>query len=351
MFNKFYYQLENKKIPIHLTDRKIDFNEFLNSQDAFIITDSNLYKYYYQEFAKLEKVKYPIFVISDGESSKNIHQVEKIYQALIKFHISRDSIIYSIGGGVVGDISGFIASTFKRGIKLVHIPTTLMAMIDSSIGGKNGINFCGIKNMIGTFYSPEKIIININFLKTISNIEFHSAFSEVIKYGLLGAEKIRMMLIHQKKEIFNRQKDVLYELIMLCIKKKIEFIEKDPYDKKERIYLNLGHTFAHLIEAGSKDCINHGQSVGAGIRLSAIYSFQIGLLNKKNLDKIEGLLDNYKFLLNTSKFDIESILIAMQNDKKWYGKNLRLVLPISDKKAILYEENDINGLINFLKSN
>ncbi len=218
--------------------------------EGFVITDSNVYKEY------KDLIKNPKFVLESGETSKSLDYYNSIMKKL--YRLNEEKII-SFGGGVVGDLAGFVASTYKGGAELTQVPTTLLAMIDSSIGGKNGVNYSGIKNRIGTIYQPKKILIDSLFLETLPDEEFKNGVAEIVKYGYLFGQP---SLERLRRGISKKDND-LEEIIFNCCQTKTEVVEKDVFDKNYRHVLNLGHTLGHGIELLCG--LSHGKAISIGI--------------------------------------------------------------------------------------
>lgn len=276
---------------------------FLEQNRRYIvITDTNLTKHYGKLLQKIPGLE-TILAIKPGEKSKSIDVYQKIVSALIKINIKRNDILIAFGGGVVGDLTGFIASTILRGIEYIQIPTSLIGQIDSSIGGKCGIDFDG-KNTIGSFYHPSNIIIDPILLKTLPTVEFANGISEMIKYALIKDEKLFL-------EIENSNVTASYsnlsELIEKCINIKHKLILKDEYDFNERRLLNFGHTYGHVIEELSGYKIPHGKAVAIGMYYE-ISDFEIK-------DRLLKLLKQYGLSDDFEKWNID-YRKYIKNDKK-----------------------------------
>lgn len=315
------------------------FNKFSN---IFIISDDNVSKLYAPSTmnnfiglsSSLHLIKFP-----PGEKSKNQTTVNRIYEILFKNKCNRDSLIISLGGGVVGDISGFVASTYMRGLSFVQIPTTFLGMVDSSIGGKNGINTNFCKNMIGCFCQPMVTIINTSFLKTLPNKETINGWMEAIKIFLTNDKKYFKFLNKNEKAFTELSSEDLAKIIYRAVREKTKIVKNDPFDRSQRTILNFGHTIGHALEKITDYRLSHGQAVGIGILVESKISQLIGILSDKNYDLIERCLLLLGINLRSlDKMDIKDMLQAMESDKKNDGKNLRFVI-LKDIGKIMTKNN------------
>ncbi len=270
---------------------------------GFIVTDSNIYKEY---TTLLYNRKF--MIINAGEDSKNLDNYKRTINALKNGYATS---IIAFGGGMVGDLAGFAASTYKRGVEFIQVPTTLLAMIDSSIGGKNGVNYGCIKNKIGTIYQPKKILIDPLFLETLSKEEFKNGVAEIIKYGYLFGQPISGRL---KKGVSKKDSD-LEEIIWKCCKIKNNVVEIDVFDKSYRHVLNFGHTIGHAIELLGK--LKHGEAISIGMVKELELGERIGIINKGNSKKIEYLLKKNNLPVELpSNLNKEKVIENINQDKK-----------------------------------
>jgi len=260
-----------------------EFERFTQSRRTIFITDENVNKYY-KSYLK----NHNTIVLAAGERSKNHENVNMIYDELIRSEIDRHSIIVGIGGGVVTDITGFVASTYMRGTPFILMPTSLLAMADAAIGGKNGINYADTKNLIGCITQPELTFIDNSFLYTLENQHYFNGLSEIIKMGFIAEPEILNIAHENTNAIINRDLFVVKEMIYLATKAKIKIVEKDTNDKSLRQLLNFGHTFGHAIEM--KDGILHGLAVSRGMYVAMKTSHELGYLSKKDIDYCLELL-------------------------------------------------------------
>ncbi len=291
------------------------FPSTLKSQALFIDSDLKSNNF---DIHKLE--------INDGEEFKNMEYVQKLADSLMYIGCKRDSILIALGGGTVGDIIGFLSSIFMRGIRYINIPTSLLAMVDSSIGGKTGVNYNNIKNFLGTFHHPELVLIDPDFLLTLNQKQIYSGLGEIVKYGLIDNKEILDDLALNYDCIIQLKKTNLISKLIYksCLVKK-KFIEKDVYDNDYRNILNFGHTLGHIIEVKfQSESITHGEAVLNGMYLSLKLSRFKEILSKKHYNEILVLLEKFnienKYKLNIS--DLEKINF----DKKSNNHRIRFIL-------------------------
>jgi 3-dehydroquinate synthase len=297
-----------------------------------VIVDSNTKK-----LIPKEEKKNPVFIIHSGEKHKNMDTVNKIITFLLKNNFGIETVLIAVGGGVVGDITGFVASIYKRGIKYIQVPTTLLAMVDSSIGGKTGVNHALGKNMIGTFYKPEKTIINIELLKTLPEREYLSGMAEVVKYSIID-EPFSIWLNQNIKLVIKRKELDICIKECRCIKKMI--VRKDLNDTHVRHILNYGHTFGHALEAVcGYGKLLHGEAVNHGMRAANYLSYSFGIIEKKELERrnvLCQLLTPPKLPKNIS---FDKLIGCIKNDKKsgfvLIDNRFNIVHKNIDKKKLL----------------
>jgi 3-dehydroquinate synthase len=313
----------SKNLPAELSKVKV-------YRRIFVIIDSNVYKYYNKDLKGIlsswaDKIHF--FKIVAGEESKSSGSVKKIYEVLVGKNFGRDTLIVSIGGGTIGDLGGFVASTYMRGVQLVHIPTTLLAAVDSSIGGKTAVNFLNVKNIIGTFYQPSLVFIDTNYLKSLPKDEIVSGTGEIIKYGFISDEGFYNYIYSNYSSMVELKESVLQKTIFECVNYKLGIVSKDLFDTKGlRRILNFGHTFAHAFESYFNFRINHGKAVAAGIVAALFLSYRKKILNRERLNNLLGLSLIMKGQNWISDFDCEKIIELMKMDKKNKRGELNFVL-------------------------
>lgn len=293
---------------------------------ALIVTDSSVGPLY----AKSVKAQVPgecdVYTLPAGEEHKNLHEIEGIYRFLIRHHYDRKSYLIALGGGVTGDMTGYAAATFLRGIDFIQIPTTLLAQADSSIGGKTGVDFEGYKNMVGAFYMPRLVYANVNFLDTLDGRQFASGFAEIMKHGLIRDEEYYTWLIDNMYEIRDRDHKVLQQMLIRSNRIKKEVVEKDPTEKSERMLLNFGHTIGHAIEKYKNFTMTHGECVALGCVAAAYLSWQRGDLPMEEYYEIRDMFVPFGLPISVTDVDTEAVLALTKSDKKVANGTLRFIL-------------------------
>jgi len=268
-------------------------------------------------------------LLPDGEEYKSLASTEKIYESMLKAKLDRKSALIALGGGVIGDITGFAASTYMRGIDFIQIPTTLLAQVDSSVGGKTGVNHPLGKNMIGAFWQPRLVWVDTATLETLPRREFLSGLGEVIKYGVIWDEDFFAYLESNRDKILRLDKEALTHIIRRSCEIKSEVVSKDERESGLRAILNYGHTIGHAIETitGYKKYL-HGEAVAIGMYMEARLSHQLGLIEKKAVAKIKALIDSYELPSKMpDEIQINDLVEKMQIDKKTVGGKMHFVLP------------------------
>ena len=317
----------------------------LESEHAIALCDENTYKYAYLK----AQLRIPAIVVPSGEKSKSLAQAEEIWKQLIELGAHRKTVLLCIGGGVVTDLGAFVASTFMRGIKFIHIPTSLLAMVDASIGGKCGVNFQGLKNYIGLWSDPKKIILCDEFLQTLPEEELVNGYAEMLKHGLiLNDQHYRDCLsAFQSKNIPNN------DLIMDSVSIKQRVVEEDYYEKSFRKILNFGHTVGHAIETASfvdGKPIGHGLAVGKGMILESNIAMEIGMLERKEYEQIRKDLSWFDNEVDIGMYPAESMLGYMRKDKKNQSNKINFTLLSSIGKAEINCEVDLSVVMDVLSS-
>jgi 3-dehydroquinate synthase len=269
---------------------------------------------------------YHIIEIPAGEQSKNLRTAEYIWSTLQDLQTERNSLLVNLGGGVVTDIGGFCASTYVRGIPFIHVPTSLLAMVDAAIGGKTGIDFNNVKNAIGTFCLPETVLIDALFLDTLSHHEMMAGYAELVKHAILCGGSLWEEVSVQTNQPFQN----LSNRVALACQFKIQIVEADPNEKGIRKALNFGHTYGHAIEScflASRQYLSHGMAVAAGMWLETKLSLYQGLIDKSTASSIESLIENLFPALPLSQFSFDEIFFYMQKDKKIINSRIGFALP------------------------
>lgn len=303
-----------------------------------IVTDSTVEKLYGKEVLEIAgKVskKAVSFAFLAGEESKNLDTVKKLYTFLIEEGFERTDMLIALGGGVTGDLTGYTAATYLRGVDFIQIPTTLLSQCDSSIGGKTGVDFDGYKNMVGAFYMPKLVYMNVSLLKTLEDRQFFSGFAEVMKHGLIKDHIFYEWLIENMYEICEKEPEVLEEMIMKSCQIKKMVVEKDPTEKGDRALLNFGHTIGHAIEKAKNFELLHGECVSLGIVAAAYISWKHELLSMDEYYEIRDMFVPFHLPISVEGIDPEEILKLTKSDKKMAEGRIRFILLKKVGKAVI----------------
>lgn len=303
-----------------------------------IVTDSHIAGLYLEQVREVLETlfeKVTVFEFQAGEEQKNLQTVQRLYHHLIAEKFERKDLLFALGGGVVGDLTGYAAATYLRGIDFIQIPTTLLAQVDSSIGGKTGVDFEQYKNMIGAFHHPRLVYMNMSVLKTLPEEQFACGMGEVLKTGLIRDEKFYVWTINHMDEISERVPAVLAKMIQKCCEIKKAVVERDPEEKGERAVLNLGHTIGHAVEKLKEFQLPHGQCVALGTVAAAYISYQRGYLSTEELYEIRDMNVGFDLPITVSGLDPEKVLEATKSDKKMQGGNIRFILLESIGHAVI----------------
>ena len=284
-----------------------------------VITDSNVYKYYKKEVDRYEGI-----VIGLGEENKTLTTLEAIYTELIAIGADRESFILGFGGGIVTDIAGFAASTYMRGLRFGFVATTLLAQVDASVGGKNGVNCDGYKNMVGTFSQPEFVLCDLSVLRTLPEREFRGGLAEIFKSGLIRDAVLFELFENHTFDDFRTNETLLQEAITRAVKVKKAIVDADEKEQGERKLLNLGHTFAHAIEKSTRQ-FQHGEAVAIGLVMIADLSVRMGLLSENDAARIKNVVERMG-LQTDSGLPLETLFEALKSDKKKDAQSVSLIL-------------------------
>jgi len=347
-FKTLTIKTESKVYPIYIgynlfRENNSRINLELKSEKVAIISNPLVGALYIDELEKTllkEGIKPYICIIPDGEKYKTFDTIKSIFDMLLKENMDRSASIIALGGGVVGDMAGFVASTLKRGISLIQIPTTLIAQVDSSIGGKTGFDHPLGKNMIGTFYQPDMVIIDIKKLLTLSEKEFRNGLAEVIKYGIANDKTLFDILEKKQQKIINRDIELLEEIVLKCAKIKKTVVEEDEKEEKGiREVLNYGHTIGHIIETVTGySKYSHGQAIAIGMVKEAELAGQENLLSKNDLLRIKNLIGKYGLPTSIPEnIDLDEMRKFVAQDKKVRKGKIRLPVPTGIGKIIFRE--------------
>jgi 3-dehydroquinate synthase len=331
------------KSDIYLGESIENLKKYLpEGKKIVILTDENIVKHYAQYLQGFSIVQ-----IGLGEKNKTLATLEKIFEEFIRLEVDRSSFIVAIGGGIVCDVGGFAASVFMRGLKFGFVSTTLLSQVDASVGGKNGVNFQGYKNMVGVFAQPQFVICDVAMFKTLDPKEFISGFGEIIKAAAIRSMSLFEYLEANYSEALNYDEKVLEKIIYESVNIKAKVVQNDEKEKGERRILNFGHTFAHSIEKNFG--ILHGEAVSIGMVIASKVSVKMDLLTKEEADRIEKLLNKYKLPVKLN-LDKGKIYDALLKDKKREGDYINLVLLNTIGNAIIQKVSikDMEEIVNDL---
>ncbi|MCR4704784.1 MAG: 3-dehydroquinate synthase [Lachnospiraceae bacterium] len=282
-----------------------------------------------------------LYTFPHGEENKNLKTIEELYAFLIDHKISRKDLLIALGGGVTGDMTGFAAATFLRGIDFIQVPTSLLSMVDSSIGGKTGVDFNGYKNMVGAFHMPRLVYMNPEVLRTLPDVQFASGMAEILKHGLIKDAKYYSFLITHFEEINARDYETLKEMILRSCEIKKEVVQNDPFEKGERALLNFGHTLGHAIEKQSDFSLLHGQSVALGSICSAHISHKRGLISTEECYEIRDMFVPFGLPIIADclkRQDIDAVIAHTKSDKKNALGKLKFILLEKIGKAFITDD-------------
>jgi 3-dehydroquinate synthase len=321
-------------------ERWYNVKELLPEGEVIIITDDNVFRIYGDSFPN-----FPVFTIKPGEPSKKLEVIEYLAERLLGAGIDRTGFILAIGGGVVCDVAGFLASVYMRGIRCAYVSTSLLSQVDASTGGKNGVNIGNSKNIIGGFLQPEFVICDPVMLKTLPEEEYFSGLAELIKTAVVGKEKLFEVLDHSYDEIIKRDPDLLTFMISMAVNFKASVVTEDEKEAGLRRILNFGHTYGHAIEMYK--LIKHGFAVASGMQLAVDFSYEKGLINENDKNRINSLLIRYD-LLRQHDIPDNQIFQFIMHDKKKSGTDIYFVFITGIGKAVV-EKIPVAEVVEFYK--
>lgn len=333
-------------------DLTVELNALsIENRKVCIVTDSHVRSLYGEELMTLltgKCRKNVIFSFEAGEDNKTLDTVKAIYTFLIEEKFDRKDLLIALGGGVVGDVTGYTAATYLRGVDFVQIPTTLLAQADSSIGGKTGVDFDGYKNMVGAFYMPKLVYMNVAALKTLEDRQFYSGFAEVMKHGLIKDGAFYEWLIENMYEICDRELDTLLEMVRKsCMVKKL-VVEKDPTEKGDRALLNFGHTIGHAIEKYKSFSLTHGECVALGAVAAAFISWKHEWLSMEEYYEIRDMFVPFYLPISIEDIDPAEVLKLTKSDKKMEDGHIKFVLLKKVGKAVIDKNVSDEDILNAL---
>ncbi|NIH16461.1 MAG: 3-dehydroquinate synthase [Buchnera aphidicola (Periphyllus lyropictus)] len=359
MFKKIIVKLK-KPYPIIIgfdIFKKNKIISYFNKKKKYVlITNPILFKIWAKNIIKYLKINNFIIdfiIIPDGERYKSLIEINNIITQLLKKEYGRDTVLIAFGGGVIGDITGFVASIYQRGIEFIQIPTTLLAQVDASIGGKTGVNHDLGKNMIGSFWQPKYVIIDLFFLSTLSKRELFSGFSEVIKYSIIFDKFFFIWLEKNFKKLILLKKKQLFYCIKKCCKLKSHVISLDEREENNfRALLNFGHTYGHAIESYTRySKFLHGEAISIGMVIALRTSKILGLLKKNIINRVIFLLRSFNLpIYSPTNIPIFSYLKYMKRDKKNFSGKIKLILPHKIGLVKIYDNVCEKDILDAIKS-
>lgn len=318
-------------------------NPHVKAQQVLIVSNETVAPLYLEKTqAAFQDFQVASVILPDGEEYKNLEVLNRIFDSLLSQRFDRQSTLIALGGGVVGDMTGFAAACYQRGVSFIQIPTTLLAQVDSSVGGKTGVNHRLGKNMIGAFHQPQCVVIDTDTLQTLDDRQLSAGLAEVIKYGLINDAEFFDWLENHAEELLARDSQALSFAIARSCQNKAQIVAEDERESGRRALLNLGHTFGHAIETGmGYGQVLHGEAVAIGMNLAAQFSAQLGWLNNADVTRITNLIEKMALPSQLPKeLTVEQMLKLMQVDKKVREGKIRLVLLQNLGNALLTDQYD-----------
>ena len=348
-------ELGVRSYPILISENPLSQPELikkhLKTNRLFVLTNPVVYGLWAEKLrAALTDVELVFIQVPDGEEHKTLHTMEQVIGELLQNHAARDATLLALGGGVIGDLTGYVAASYQRGIPFIQMPTTLLSQVDSSVGGKTAVNHALGKNMIGAFYQPQAVIIDTQTLKTLPPREFSAGMAEVIKYGIIYDAEFFQWLEAQQQAIRALQSDVIQKMIYRCCQIKAEIVAQDEREKGLRALLNLGHTFGHAIEAeqGYGNWL-HGEAVSAGTIIASKVAQQKGWLAASEVSRIRSLHEAFGLPTEAPEnMGYQQFMAHMQHDKKVEAGQIRFIIPQGIGKAVVTSDVDTELLKGIL---
>jgi len=315
------------------------FSKFNLGKKVLIISNARILSLYGKVVEKsLKDAGFDIFLarVPEGEEYKSLSEAIKLYECCLKYKLDRSSTILSLGGGVIGDLSGFVAATYLRGVNFINIPTTLLSQVDASIGGKVAVNLPAGKNLVGSFYQPKLVYVDLSLLKTLPSKEIKNGMAEIVKYGIIKDAQFFSYLEENFEKIKNLNEEALHSIITRSVEIKVKVVEEDEREEKgKREILNFGHTFGHAIDYKG---YTHGEAVAIGMVIASKIACEMGIFGEESLLRLKKLLQKIGLPVEIGRIDKEKAFNALYLDKKKREGKLRFLLPQRIGKVILTEE-------------
>ncbi|WP_066632999.1 3-dehydroquinate synthase [Desulfolucanica intricata] len=342
MYKTVHVELGERGYDIHIGENRLaQLSELLRNipknSKVILVTDQNVFNLAGEKvLGILQDAGFQVVpaVIPGGEGCKNLNTIAWLYDQMINYGLDRKSTVLALGGGIVGDIAGFAASTYMRGIGYIQIPTTLLAQVDSSVGGKTGVNLPQGKNLVGAFYQPGLVLADVAFINSLPEKEYLTGLAEVIKYGIIGDSELFSYLEDNLEQIKARESKCLIDIVERCCTIKAEIVGKDEKESGLRALLNLGHTFGHAFEAlTGYEKFTHGEAVAVGMIYAAGLASGLGLLSDHEFNRIINLIKSFNLPASYGELSTQAIIGQMYRDKKSVGGKLQLILPTGIGKS------------------
>ena len=324
---------------------------------VFIVTDENIAALHLAEFSQIlsgANIDHKNIILKAGEKTKDFANLQNLCDQILSEQIDRKALIIALGGGVIGDLCGFVASILLRGISFIQVPTTLLAAVDSSVGGKTAINSKFGKNLIGTFYQPKLVLCDLDFLQTLPNRDFLSGYAEVLKYGLINDLDFFNFLQENADKIKNRDPELIKKIIVKSCQAKAEIVGQDETEQGKRALLNFGHTFGHIFETETNYSseLMHGEAVGIGMIMAAFMSYQMGFITKEGVEKIRNHLREVGLFTSPNQvrkeWNIANLLSHLYKDKKVKNNQLTFILLKEIGEAFIQDNVEENTFLRVL---
>ncbi|MBT5031708.1 MAG: 3-dehydroquinate synthase [Proteobacteria bacterium] len=349
---EFSVSLGERSYPIYIGQNLLSDVGFLQGivaeRSVAIVSNETVAPLYMDALVKAlgDRVKIKV-LLPDGEQYKTLDTLSRIFDQLLGAQCDRSTLLIALGGGVVGDVAGFAAACYQRGIAFMQVPTTLLAQVDSSVGGKTAVNHPSGKNMIGAFYQPEAVIIDVDTLSSLDDRELRAGLAEVIKYGLIRDEAFFSWLEENIDRLLARDADALVYAIERSCRNKAEVVAADELEHGERALLNLGHTFGHAIETATDySSWLHGEAIAVGMLMAMVFSERVGLLGQEQRQRAENLIKRAGLpLIPPSELDAQTFVKHMRHDKKVLNGTIRLILMRKIGEAFVSSDYDEDRLL------
>lgn len=353
-----HVELGDRRYPIFIgsdLDPQSLLAPYIKGQQVMIVTNTTIQPLYLQHYVDAIQAlgkKVASCVLPDGEKYKDIQHLNLIFDALLEAGFNRDCTVLALGGGVIGDMAGFASACFQRGVYFIQVPTTLLSQVDSSVGGKTGINHPLGKNMIGAFQQPQVVLADMSQLKTLPDRELSAGLAEVIKYALLGDLEFLTWLEQHMEALVARDPELLAEAVYRSCAHKARIVANDEKEQGERALLNLGHTFGHAIESYLGYGVwLHGEAVATGMVMAADLSKRMGWISDEDLQRTKNIIQRANLPIVCPHIPLDEFLAYMSHDKKVLNGQLRLVLLRELGKAIITREFNVESMQHAILAN